>query len=107
MLKLFLAFTLTIPLCGQCQSYADSPFFRTASVIPSTAHVEGWSHGSIKANGIVIDLSESVPWSSPDIDAIRGWNLESKVDGSKPSQVFHDYIQYNDLNVTFGYDLLA
>jgi hypothetical protein len=48
-----------------------------------------------------------VPWSSPDIDEIRGWNLESKVDGSKPAQIFHDYIQYNNLNVIFGYDLLA
>jgi hypothetical protein len=37
-----------------------------------------------------------VPWSSPDIDEIRGWNLESKVDGSKPAQIFHDYIQYNN-----------
>jgi hypothetical protein len=41
MLKHVLAFALTIPLCGHCQSYADSPFYRTASGIPSTAHVEG------------------------------------------------------------------
>ena len=63
-----------------------------------------WSH---KANGVVIDLSESVPWSSPDIDEIRGWSLGSQVDGSKPAQIFHFYIQYDHLNVIFGYDLLA
>ena len=60
MLKYLLAFALTIPLCGHCQSYADSTFYRIISAVPSTARVEGWSHGSIKANGVVIDLSESV-----------------------------------------------
>ena len=107
MLKHFLMFFLTVPLCGHCQNYADSPFYRRASAVPSTAHVEGWSHGSIKANGVVIDLSESVPFSSPDFDEIAGWSLGSQVDGSQPAQLFHFYIQYDQLNVIFGYDLLT
>jgi peroxiredoxin len=107
MFKYFLVFSVAIPLCGHCQTYADSPFYRTASAIPSTAHVEGSSHGSIKANGIVIDLSESVPSSSPDFDEIRGWSVSADVDGNKPAQLFHFYIQYDNLNVTFAYDLLA
>lgn len=108
MLKhLVLMVALAIPLSGHSQSYADSPFYRTASAIPSTAHVEGWSHGSIQANGVVIDLSESVPWSSPDFDEIRGWSLESWVDKNKPAHALHFYIQYDQLNVIFGYDLLV
>jgi hypothetical protein len=107
MFKYLLAFALTIPLCGHCQSYPDSPFYRTISAVPPTARVEGWSHGSIKANGVVIDLSESVPSSSPDFDEIAGWSLGSQVDGSKPAQLFHFYIQYDHLNVIFGYDLLT
>lgn len=105
MLKRVLAFSLAIPLYCHCQSYADSPFYQTTSAVPTTSHVEGWSHGSIKANGIVIDLSESVPWSSPDIDAIRGWNVNSWVDRNKPEHTFHYFLQYVDLNVIFGYDL--
>jgi hypothetical protein len=77
------------------------------SAIPSTARVEGWAHGSIKPNGIVVDLSDSVPRSSPDFDEIRGWSLGSRVDGNKPAQIFHFYIQYDHLNVIFGYDLLV
>ena len=107
MLKHFLVFCFAIPLCGHCQSYTDSPFYRQVPDVPATAHIEGWSHGSIKANGVVIDLSESVPWSSPDFAEIRGWSLGSRTDGNKPAQVFHFYIQYDNLNVTFGYDLLA
>src|SRR5258708_325165 len=52
MTKCLLAFALSIPLCGQCQTYADSPFYRTTTAVPTTAHVEGWEHGSIKANGV-------------------------------------------------------
>jgi len=107
MLKYFLVLSLAIPLCGHSQSYADSPFYRQVAVVPSTAHVEGWSHGSIEANGVVIDLSESVPSTSPDSDEIRGWSLNSWVDRNSPSHVFHFYIQYDRLNVTFGYDLLV
>lgn len=107
MLKFILVFSLAVPLSGHCQNYADAPFYRSTSSIPSTAHVEGYSHGSIKANGIVIDLSEWVPWSSPDFDEIRGWSVAAGVDGNRPAQLFHFYIQYDHLNVTFGYDLLA
>jgi len=98
-------FSLAIPLYGHCQSYAGSPFYRTVPGIPSTAHVEGWSHGSIKANSVVIDLSELVPWSSPDFDEIRGWRINSWVDRDNPAHTFHYYIQYDQLNVVFGYDL--
>jgi len=55
----------------------------------------------------VIDLSESVPWSSPYLDEIRGWSQESWVDRNKPAHTFHFYIQYEQLNVAFGYDLLV
>jgi peroxiredoxin len=103
--RFLLMLSLAIPLYAHCQSYADSPFYKKASGVPSTAHVEGWSHGSIKANGIVIDLSESVPSSSPDFDEIRGWSVKSWVDRNKPSHIFHFYIQYDPLNVIFGYDL--
>lgn len=105
--KFFLVFTLAVPLCGYCQSYADSPFYRPVFAIPLAAHVEGYEHGSIKANGIVIDLSEWVTSSSSDFDQIAGWTVQARVDGSKPSQVFHFYIQYDHLRVVFGYDLLV
>jgi hypothetical protein len=107
MLKYILAFALTIPfpLCGSCQSYADAPFYRPISFVPSTARVEGWQHGGIKANGVVIDLSMSVPSSSPDFDEIRGWNINSWVDKKNPAHTFHYYFQYNQLNVVFAYDL--
>lgn len=108
MIRNFLVLSLAIPLCGHCQSYAGSPFYSPVSAIPSTAHVEGYAHGSIKANGIVIDLSELVPWSSPDMDEIRGGEIvQADVDGRKPTQLFRFYRQYGRLNVVFGYDLLA
>ena len=46
------------------------------------------------------------PFHQP-ISPVRGWSEGSGVVGSKPAQVFHFYIQYDNLNVTFGYDLLA
>jgi hypothetical protein len=106
MLKQFLMFSLAIPLCGHCQSYG-SPFYRPTSSIPSTALIEGWAPGSTKANSIHIDLYFSPPSSSPDFDEIAGWSEGSWVDRNKPVQIFHFYIQYDQLNVTFGYDLLA
>ncbi len=50
MLKYILAFALIIPfpMCGSCQSYAGTPFYRLISAVPSTAFAEGWAHGSIK-----------------------------------------------------------
>lgn len=106
MLKRFLVmFSLAIPLYCHGQSYADSPFYKRVPAVPSTAHVEGWSHGSIKANGIVIDLSVSEPSSSLDRDDLRGGSIHSWVDRNMPSHVFHYYRQYNQLNLVFGYDL--
>lgn len=106
MRKCFFLFILAIPFfyCHG-QSYADSPFYKPISAIPSAAHVEGWSHGSIKANGIVIDLSEWVPSSSSDLDEFRGWSVNSWVDRHKPAHIFHYYVQYDRLNLVFGYDL--
>lgn len=107
MLKLCVILSLAFPLYCQAQSYADSPFYRPVAAIPTSAHVEGWSHGSIRANGVVIDLSESVPFSSPDFDRIRGWSDRSHVDRNTPAHVFHYLLQYDNLNVAFGYDLLV
>jgi len=109
MTRRLLAFALSIPLCGYCQSYADSPIYKATSTVPATAHVEGWQHGSVKANGVVIDLSEFVPWTSPNIDKIRGWSVGSRVDRKNPAHTFHFYIQYDSMNpiVVFGYDLLV
>jgi hypothetical protein len=69
-----------------------------------------WTGGrreSIHANGVAIDLSES--GSALEIEEIRGWSLGSHVELDKPApaQVFHFYIQYDHLGVTFGYNLLA
>ena len=108
MLKFLAILPLAIPVSGHSQSYADSPFYRATSAVPTTAHVEGWQHGSIKTNGVVIDLSESVPSSLPDFDKIRGWSVGSWVDRNNPAHPFHFYIQYDRMNpvVVFGYDLL-
>jgi hypothetical protein len=95
---------MTFPLSGYGQNYANSPF-SVDDAVPASAHVEGWQHGNIHANGITIDLSES--HSALKIEEIADWNLQQKVDGAKPVQVFRFYIQYNRLGVTFGYDLLA
>jgi hypothetical protein len=107
MLKLFLALTLAIPLCGHCQSYADSPFYRKVSDVPSTARFDGWVHGDggNKANGIVIERFISMPWSSPDRDELRPWFINSWMDQNKAAHIYHLFIQYDGPNVTFGYDL--
>ncbi|MGA2649238.1 MAG: hypothetical protein ABSF28_01885 [Terracidiphilus sp.] len=107
MLKYLLAFSLAIPMDGHSQSYTDSPFYRLAPGIPSTAQVEGYAHGSIKANGVVIDLSDSVPRPSPDFNEIQDWSLGAFVDRNRPAHIFHFLIQYDHLNVAFGYDLLV
>jgi hypothetical protein len=109
MLKFVVMFSLAIPLCARCQEYADSPFYRATSTVPSAAHVEGWQHGSIQANGVIIDLSELVLSSSPGFDEIRGWSVGSWVDRADPAHTFHFYIQYDQMNpvVVYGYDLLV
>jgi len=109
MLRYFLLLSLVLPLTGYGQSYADSPFYQPVSAIPSAAQVDGYAHGSIHANGVVIDLSEWTPDSSPDSERIAGWSAAADVDRGKPAQIFHFYTQYDHLNpvVVFGYDLLA
>lgn len=42
--------------------------------------------------------------TSPEFD---GGQLQADVDRIGPARVFHFYIQYDNLNVTFAYDLLA
>jgi hypothetical protein len=105
MLKHFLVFSLAVPLCGYSQSYADSPF-SVASVVPASALPDGYAPGSGHANGVAIDL-----FVSRSELAIAKMNdhgqINAKVDGSKPAQVFRYYRQYDDLGETFGYDLLA
>lgn len=105
MLKHLLVLALALPLYGHCQSYADSPFYHIVAAVPSTAYVEGWEHGSIKANGIVIDLSFQVASSSPDYDQLRGSTVNSWADKKSADHTFHYYLQYDQLNVIFGYDL--
>lgn len=109
MLRRFLLLAVALPLSGYCQTYADSPFYQPVSNIPSAAHVDGYEHGSMRANGVVIDLSEWVPESSPDLDRIfsGGGSEGADVDGNKPVQKFHFYIQHDGLHVVFGYDLLV
>jgi hypothetical protein len=84
-------------------------FSKTTTAVPSTARLEGYEHGDIKANGVVIDLSELLPSASPDFDEISGWSVEAWVDRNNPAHTFHFYIQYDHLNpvVVFGYDLLV
>jgi hypothetical protein len=105
--RFLLMFPVAIPMCGYCQSKAGSPFYRPISAIPATAHVEGWAHGIMKANGVMIDLSVSEPSPSQDSDELHGGLIDSWVDRNKPGHVFHYFRQYNQLNVVFGYDLLV
>jgi hypothetical protein len=106
-LRYVLLSSLIVSLSGHCQSYANSPFYQPVSAIPSTAHVDGYEHGTIHANGVVIDLSESVAESSPEFDRIAGWSAAMDVDGGKGSQIFHYKTQYDHMSpvVAFGYDL--
>jgi hypothetical protein len=107
MLRYFPMLLVAVPLCGHCQSYASSSFYSPVSAIPSGTHIEGYAPGSLKANDVVIDLSESVPGSSPDFGEIAGWSVGADTDGNKPAQLLHFYIQYDHLNIAFAYDLLA
>lgn len=101
--------SLAIPLSGLGQAYAGSPFYQPISAIPSTALPDGYAHGTLHANGVLIDLSQAVPSSFRDFDRIAGWSEAADIDGNPPAQKFHFYIQYDHLNpvVVFGYDLLA
>jgi|ERR1035437_7700399 hypothetical protein len=96
---------MIIPVCGYSQAYADTPFYKVVHSVPDSARVEGWQHGSITANGVRIDLSEL--HSPHSVEDLQGWSVGQHVDGADPDQVFHFYIQYEGLDVTFGYDLLV
>ncbi len=97
--RFLLTLPLTIPLCGYSQGYADSPFYKIVSAIPSTAHAVGAENLRTRANGIVIDLSmlEPAPFTPRLTNA---W-----ADTSTPEHIFHYFRQYDELNAVFGYDL--
>src|SRR5215469_15204528 len=95
--RFLLIIPLAIPLCGYSQGYADSPFYKIVSAIPSTARVLGRAPGGL-ANGIAIDISIDPPPSGPRF--ISAW-----VDKSTPEHIFHYFRQYDELNAVFGYDL--
>jgi|SRR5271156_2175947 len=108
MLKHFLvAILCALPVYGYGQRYADSPFYKPSAPAPATANM-GWSpHGAIQANNVVIDLYESVSTSAPGFDGIAGWTAAQRVDGTKPAQILHFFIEFPNLNIVFAYDVLA
>src|SRR5579859_573681 len=95
--RFLLIIPLAIPLCGYSQGYADSPFYKIVSAVPSTARALGRAPGGI-ANGIAIDISmlEPAPFTP---SLTRAW-----VDRSTPEHIFHYFRQYDRLNGVFGYD---
>jgi hypothetical protein len=97
--RFLLTLPLTIPLCGYSQGYADSPFYKIVSAIPSNAHAVGAENLRTRANGIVIDVSmlEPAPFTPRLTNA---W-----ADTSTPEHIFHYFRQYDELNAVFGYDL--
>jgi len=96
--RFLLIIPLAIPLCGYSQGYADSPFYKRVSAVPSTARALGRTPGGL-ANGIVFDVSmlDPAPFGPKFISA---W-----VDRSTPEHIFHYFRQYDELNAVFGYDL--
>ena len=96
--RLLLIIPLAIPFCGYSQGYADSPFYKIVSAVPSTARAEG-ENISTAANGIAIDVSmlEPAPFT-PRLSNV--W-----ADRSTPEHIFHYFRQYDELNAVFGYDL--
>jgi hypothetical protein len=100
MLKRFLVIIpLVIPFCGYSQGYADSPFYKIVSAVPSTAGAAGQENIRARANDIVIDVSmlEPAPFTPRLTNA---W-----ADSSTPEHIFHYFRQYDKLNAVFGYDL--
>jgi len=97
--RFLLIIPLAIPLCGYSQGYADSPFYKRVSAVPSTARDVGRENIRIRANGIAIDVSmlEPVP-STPRLT--NAW-----ADRSTPEHIFHYFRQYDELDAVFGYDL--
>jgi hypothetical protein len=96
--RILLIIPLAIPLCGYSQGYADSPFYKIVSAVPSTARALGRAPGGT-ANGIVIDISMLEPGPfTPRLT--NAW-----ADRSTPEHIFHYFRQYDRLNAVFGYDL--
>jgi len=97
--RFLLIIPLAIPFCGYSQGYADSPFYKIVSALPSTARDVGRENIRIRANGIVIDVSmlEPAPFTPRLTNA---W-----ADRSTPEHIFHYFRQYDELNAVFGYDL--
>ena len=97
--RFLLIIPLAIPLCGYSQGYADSPFYKRVSAVPSTARDVGRENIRIRANGIAIDVSmlEPAP-STPRLT--NAW-----ADRSTPEHIFHYFRQYDELDAVFGYDL--
>ena len=97
--RFLLIIPLAIPLCGYSQGYADSPFYKVVSAIPSTARTVGAENLRTRANGIVIDVSmlEPAPFTPRLTNA---W-----ADTSTQEHMFHYFRQYDELNAVFGYDL--
>src|SRR5258708_32252099 len=95
---IILIIPLAIPLCGYAQGYADSPFYKIVSAVPSTARALGRAPGGTE-NGIVIDVSmlESARPFTPRLT--NAW-----ADRSTPEHIFHYFRQYDKLNAVFGYD---
>jgi hypothetical protein len=104
MVRLLLLF-LVFQMLPFSQEYFGNPVFRMdIQQIPIAAHVEGWSHGSIKTNDVVIDLSIlRDPW--PDSNRPSESITNSWVDRKEAAHTFHYYVEYADLGVAFGYDL--
>ncbi len=97
--RFLLIIPLAIPLCGYSQGYADSPFYKIVSAVPSTTRAVGGENIRTRANGVVIDVSmlEPAPFTPRLTNA---W-----ADRSTPEHIFHYFREYDELNAVFGYDL--
>ena len=97
------AAVILFPLCSYGQSYADSPF-SVVDAVPASAQVEGYAHGTSRANGVWID--PFVSRSEFAINKVGRLMIAGDVDGAKPAQMQHFFVQYVDLGATYGYNLL-
>jgi hypothetical protein len=89
--RILLIIPLAIPLWGYSQGYADSPFYKIVSAVPSTARALGQAPGGI-ANGIVIDISMLEPGPfTPRLT--NAW-----VDRSTPEHIFHYFRHWTVLS---------
>jgi|GEM_PF-2159644 len=98
--RFILIIALALPFSGYSQVYADSPFYKIVSAVPSTARAVGKENTRIVANGIVIDVSMLEPARPFTPRLTNAW-----ADRSTPEHIFHYFRQYDKLNAVFGYDL--